>query len=130
MEPSRSGVSAEVEEKTREQLAWESRPFARTFDLISEQYGWTDEQILDLTMARMRQCRAVIWERQAEERRRALSVEQYKLRTLASFMARTKKAAKSIGEIVLVPPETDVTTGKPKPRRVITYAEARRFFGG
>lgn len=37
--------------------------FSRAFDLISSQYGWTDEAILDLTVGRTRQIIAAIGER-------------------------------------------------------------------
>lgn len=59
---------------------WLKRPFARTFDLISSEYGWKDSDILDLTMARMRQVRDVILTRQDEEYVRALRVEEAKVR--------------------------------------------------
>jgi len=66
---------------------WLRRPFARTFDLLSSEYGWTDSQILDLTLARMRQARDVIWERRAEEWKRDLRKKEQELRTLAGFIA-------------------------------------------
>jgi hypothetical protein len=71
----------------REQQNWERRPFARTFDLISAEYGWTDEQILDLTMERIAQVREVIWERRRIERHRDLVAREVELKTLASFIA-------------------------------------------
>lgn len=60
--------------------------------------------ILNLTLGRFRQVRDVLFERQAEERRRHLQLEEIKLRTLAGFMARSEKAARLAREIVLVEP--------------------------
>ena len=62
--------------------AWSNRPYARTFDLISSQYGWTDSQILDLTLSRLRQVRDVIFERQREEKRDATAARETDLQVL------------------------------------------------
>lgn len=111
----------------REVEAWQRRPFARTFDLISSEYGWSDDQILDLTMARMRQVREVIMERQGEARRQALADKQNELQILASFIASSAghkdgvAAAKKIS--LLAEPEA-------KAAQPIPYSTARRWFGG
>ena len=56
---------------------WQRRVWARTFDLISSQYGWTDAQILDLTLARVRQVRDVLLTRIQEDwKRHVLLVER------------------------------------------------------
>lgn len=44
-----------------------TRPFARLFDLISKEYGWTDDDILDLTVGRLVQIRDVVRERLSEQ---------------------------------------------------------------
>lgn len=80
------------------------RPFARSFDLIAQNYGWTDDQILDLTLSRMRQIRDVIWERQGEERRLMLRDKEVELQILASFTAQTDKAQRLAARISLVKP--------------------------
>lgn len=96
-----------------EKEAWAGRPFARTFDLISSQYGWCDEQVLDLTLGRFRQIRDVIFERQAEERRKTLQLEETKVKTLAQFLARSAKAEKAARSIsFLEPPNDSGVTGK------------------
>lgn len=137
MEPGRLAVqqpgSGEADDRIAaiEGAAWKQRPFARTFDLLSSQYGWTDDQILDLTMARMRQAREVIWERQAEENRRDLSVREIELRTLASYIAGAaghKQGVKDAGKIRLLPAEVDPDTGK-KVTRPIPYSKAVAWFG-
>jgi hypothetical protein len=38
-----------------------------TFDLISAEYGWSDDQILDLTLARMRMIQDVILMRRQDD---------------------------------------------------------------
>ena len=55
----------------QEASGWSRRPFARTLDLISSEYGWSDDRILDLTLERLRQVRDVILERLAEQQRQA-----------------------------------------------------------
>lgn len=129
-----SGEPVQPEEVSREREAWKRRPFARSLDLIAAQYGWTDDQILDLTMQRMAQIRQVIWERQAEDRRKELSVREVELRTLASYIAASagnKAGMEAAKRITLQPPETDAS-GKPRPKalKYIPYGRAKRMFGG
>lgn len=86
--------------------AWSVRPFARTFDLISSEYGWTDDQILQLTIGRFRQVRDVLMERSQEERRERLQEKEMEVRALAQFMARSNKALAAARTLqFLVPPE-------------------------
>ena len=123
MEPVGAAVPGQVD---RAGLAWKARPFARSFDLISGAYGWTDDQVLDLTMARMRQVREVIWERVAEERRAVLTVKQFELRTLASFMAQTEEAGAAASTIQLLAPDPDEVDDS----KFIPFEKAQRWFGG
>lgn len=119
---------ADDQEVEHVRQSWAERPFARTFDLISGEYGWTDDQILDLTLARMRQIREIIWERTEQERRSELRVREVELRTLASYIAASggsKDGVKSAQRIRLVAPlegEKDV--------QMIPYEKAVRLFGG
>jgi hypothetical protein len=95
--------------------AWRRRPYARTFDLISAEYGWTDDQILDLTIARLRQIRDVILERQGEDRRADLTVREVELRTTTQFIAAaagSKQLVSQADKVRLLPPPTDATTGR------------------
>jgi hypothetical protein len=62
---------------------WLKRPFRRTFDLISSEYGWTDGQILDLTLGRIREVRDLILTRRSEQFDRDVRLEEAKLRILA-----------------------------------------------
>ena len=82
--------------------AWAERPFARTFDLISSQYGWTDSTILDLTIGRFRQIRDILFQRQAEEQRRHLRTEETVLRIQAQYMARSAAAQREARKITLL----------------------------
>lgn len=95
------------EQVAAERRSWGARPYARTFDLISSAYGWTDEQILNLTMARLRQVRDVIWERQGLDRRAELKVREIELRTTAHFIAAAagwNDGVRSAAKVTLVPP--------------------------
>ena len=61
--------------------------FSSAFDLISSEYGWHDDQILDLTLARMQQIVSTISIRtQSASRERKLELS-WAVRTLASFVA-------------------------------------------
>lgn len=55
---------------------WSARPWARVFDLISGAYGWTDDQILDLPFARVRQLAAVLAQRETERDNQARAIAQ------------------------------------------------------
>lgn len=106
---------------------WEERPFARTFDLISAEYGWTDEQILDLTLARMRQIREVIGIRQSVDLRSRVRLEEAKVQQLVAAThaaAGNKKGAKAASAIRFLP-----DTEEERKAKVISTAEATRVFG-
>jgi hypothetical protein len=105
------------------------RPFTRTFDLISSEYGWTDDQILDLTLTRIRQVREVILTRQGETREQDLTVEERKLQALVGAIhaaAGNKKGAAAAQEIRLF----ERSDGQ-KPQREVPRTEAvLAQFGG
>ena len=46
------------------------------FDLIAAEYGWTDDQILDLTYGRLKQVTDVVQERRDEEWRREMHARE------------------------------------------------------
>lgn len=125
MEARRAAVSGEDDADwviAMEREGWSGRPFARTFDLISQNYGWTDEEILNLTLLRMRQVRDVIWERLAEERRTAKRDRETELRILASYSAQSPQAQKQAQKITLLK--------RPKEAPVVVSTErAMSLFG-
>lgn len=107
--------------------AWAARPFARTFDLISAEYGWTDDQILDLPLVRMRQIREVIFERRAHDRRQALLDKETEVRTLAQYVAAT---AQHDGAQQMIDSASQIQfVRRPKRLREIPMAMARKMFG-
>lgn len=57
------------------------------FDLVSKEYGWTDEQIMDLPLVRLRQITAAINRRNYWEQRREQNLTSWMTRQLASFIA-------------------------------------------
>jgi hypothetical protein len=61
--------------------------FARAFDLISSEYGWDDEVILDKTLKRIRQILAAITLRRKEEQRQQRLIISWQTRSLAMVMA-------------------------------------------
>jgi hypothetical protein len=61
--------------------------YARAFDLISTEYGWTDEVIGDLTLVRLRQITAAIEHRQFALDRKEMSRMTWQTRSLAQFIA-------------------------------------------
>lgn len=58
-------------------------------DLISSEYGWSDDQILDLTLARLRQITTAIQQRRYLEHRQERLIASWQTRTLAQFVALT-----------------------------------------
>jgi uncharacterized protein YbaA (DUF1428 family) len=74
----------------------------------------------------MRQVREVIWERLAEDRRRALKDKEAEVKTLASFMAQSREALAAAKAIRMVEDDEDETPQI----RPIPYDQARRMFGG
>lgn len=109
-----------------ERSDWVDRPWAATFDLIASEYGWTDEQILDLTLARMRQIREVVLRRRDAEFRKTVRLEEIKVRHLVSATfaaARNKKGAQQAASIEFM--ERDETEKK---RTVPTIRQISRMF--
>lgn len=93
-----------VQQAEASKSGWVRRPFARTFDLLSSQYGWTDDQILDLTLGRMRQARDVALERLDEDWKQDLRVREQELRWICGTVAASmgnKKGVKAAARIEL-----------------------------
>ena len=91
--------------------------------MISSEYGWTDDQVLGLRLARFRQVRDVIWERRREDLHRELEVREMELRTICSFVAGSagnKDGVKAAARIKLF---------KRKPKLPSTES-VMRLFGG
>lgn len=63
--------------------------FARAFDLISSEYGWSDEQILDTPVTRLRQVVAAIYRRQKWALRARGALVEWQTKALASVIAAT-----------------------------------------
>jgi hypothetical protein len=61
--------------------------FAQVFDLISSEYGWSDDEILDKTLRRIRQIVAAITLRKLEETRNYRLVISWQTRVLAMVTA-------------------------------------------
>lgn len=62
-------------------------PIAKAFDLISSEYSWDDEVILDKTLRRIRQILASISARKAEQQRIERLTVSWQTRSLAIVMA-------------------------------------------
>lgn len=67
---------------------------ARTFDLISREYHWTDEQILDLTVARFAQINWVLSDRVQAEDRRERQLLSWQTQALAHQLANLSMSEK------------------------------------
>ncbi len=71
----------------REQNAELVGGWARAFDLVASEYGWSDDQILDLTVARLRQIVQAITVRQASFDKRNRAYITWQTKELSSFIA-------------------------------------------
>lgn len=61
--------------------------YSIAFDLVSTEYGWTDDVILDLTVRRFRQIVAAIRRRQYLRRREEISLVSWQARQFTSYIA-------------------------------------------
>lgn len=61
--------------------------FATAFDLVSSEYGWSDEQILDLPLIRLRQITAAISRRKYMRQREENTRVSWQTRALAQYIA-------------------------------------------
>ncbi len=74
-------------------------PWSERFDLIASEYGWTDDQILDLTPARVRLCSEAIARRLfTESGHRAMLQELHAKAIIVGLagLAQSKKGSKGI----------------------------------
>lgn len=62
-------------------------PMAKAFDLISSEYSWDDEVILDKTLRRIRQILATITARKMEQQRVERLMLSWQTRSLAMIIA-------------------------------------------
>lgn len=62
-------------------------PMAKAFDLISSEYNWDDEVILDKTLRRIRQILAAITMRKMEQQRNERLMLSWQTRSLAMVIA-------------------------------------------
>jgi len=76
--------------------------FAAVFDLISSEYGWTDEQILELTLRRMRMAVDAIDVRLAAEREFRVTIAEAITISIIGAMpalAQSKKAGNALAKM-------------------------------
>lgn len=100
------------------------------FDLISKEYGWTDEVILDLTIGRLRQIEDVIGERHRERELSRLYTREAELRIIAECIAAGSGSAENMSaarSIQLFPRPDEVTSGD---RPLPSFESVKGMFGG
>lgn len=61
--------------------------YSIAFDLVAKEYGWSDDQIMDLPVVRLRQIIAAIHRRQLMERRQAITLNSWMTRQITTFIA-------------------------------------------
>lgn len=104
--------------------------------MISSEYGWTDETILDLTIGRIRQVSAAITERKLAEEKKNRSLLAWQTRTICQFLAAANQSMEG-GENHLLNAASEISLDtKPKSdseeksddsssERPIKYADSR-----
>ena len=75
--------------------------FARAFDLISSEYGWPDDAILDLPVARFRQIVAAIQIRVKRDIQIHAAIVEWQTKILGSVTAATIEMAEGVDNPVL-----------------------------
>lgn len=116
--------------RTLNQDDWDRHPWSRTFDLVSAEYGWTDEQILDLLPTRLRRIAEAITLRNEAEFRRYARLQAAATRSIVAAVhgAQGHKAGvKQAEKIQLIDPEPTVDDLLPKPE--VSTEDALRMFG-
>jgi hypothetical protein len=101
----------EGQRRTVNQDDWDRRPWSRTFDLVSAEYGWTDDQILDLTPLRLHRIATAIGLRQEAEFRRLARLQAAATRAVVAAVhgaAGNKKGVKAAEKVELLAPEDTV----------------------
>jgi hypothetical protein len=79
------------------------------FDLISAEYGWRDEEILEVPLCRLRQIADTIRRRQEQARNERLIVAEWQARSISSFVASAAGAWGDASELVRAAQELSIT---------------------
>jgi len=106
---------------------WAEHRLAAAFDLISSEYGWTDDQILDLTLSRLWLVQEMILDRKREEQMwQATMLEQHAKATLGGMVALTwdRKAARSLQKYA------QKLQFVKRPKELPSFEQVKRLFGG
>lgn len=101
--------------------------FSRAFDLIASEYGWSDESLQDLTLARIRQCVAAITERKTLEERKQKDLVRWQTRNICFFISNTLMI-KEGAENTLAALAQELTF-RPKKTDPETLSEEEKAFG-
>lgn len=108
---------------------WLRRPWARTFDLIQARYGWSDEAVLDLTPARVRQLRSVILAAKREDHVVQVRLAERVTREIVAHTraaAGDKKAGKAAEKVSFL---SERTAASPGPKQLPSFEAVSQKFG-
>jgi len=104
-------------------------PVASMFDTVASEYGWTDDEMLDVTLSRMRIAVKLITQRKREEAEFALLIAEIHAKSIVSALsglAQTKKGSKQIAKFA----DHLSFIDKPQKRRKVPSTESvERLFG-
>jgi hypothetical protein len=78
------------------------------FDLVSAEYGWRDEEILEVPLCRLRQIADTIRRRQERDRHERLIVAEWQARSVSSFVASAAGAWGDASELVQAAQELSI----------------------
>lgn len=87
------------------------------FDQVSAEYGWRDEEILDIPLARLRQISDTIARRQELLRYEQLKIAEWQARSIATFVASAAGAWGDSSELVQAAQELSITGDSQEPDR-------------
>lgn len=100
-------------------------------DLISSEYGWSDDQILDLTLTRMRQITTAIQQRHYLRHRQSRLVTSWQTRTLAQFIALTIPTEGGKNPVLdfaaTLDLDGDMASAEPDEKRLPSYEQMMAF---
>ena len=95
------------------------------FDLVAEQYGWRDEEILDLPLCRLRQIADTIRRRQELERHERLKLIEWQTRHISKFVASTAGVWGDASELVQAAAELSILGEEPAAQDAHTVTPRR-----
>lgn len=104
-------------------------PVAAVFDVVATEYGWTDAQILDLTLGRLKVTLRVIADRKQEEQKTRLRLAENHARAIIGAMPGLAWSRKAGNSIRRVAESLNFLPGEKREKPLPTVEDVKGLFG-